>query len=547
MGASEVNGPTASTKPVEGWPLQRWLGQVGLLLAEGLALAVRFDSETVSSLAHGWWTPVLQLTGSVMPAALLVFVALLLVGWSKEREAFAEAPVARDPPRRYLPYLGLHLAGFGALFGVSHALFRGDTTHPGALVALWLFAVVLTLGAWLGAMLPPRVLIARVRARAGLFLGSTALGFLAFGIGHLAQGLWFPLRSVTFAAASVLLGAITSRAFEDTDTLTFGTDVFAVEIAPQCSGYEGIGLTWAFILAALWLFRDRFRFPQAFLLLVLATFLPWFANVARLVALVLVGTYLSPQLAEGGFHSYAGPILFCAIALAIVAIGLRTPWLTRASPSEGPARAHVHTERSAAPYLVPFMAMTAAGLLSRSLSTADEEPLYALRPAAGVVALVMFWRAYRAISWRISGFAATAGVAVGAVWLLLDQVFPRASSSTAPSELGTALLGTRVATAILLAPVVEELAFWGFLARRISNANFDQVSPTQLPWHAVALSSLAFGLLHQRPVPAVMAGLSYGLIYRRRGKLADAVVAHAATNAALVLAAWITGAWDLWR
>ena len=194
------------SKPVGGWPFWRWLGLVGLLLAEGLALAVRFDSETVSSLPHGWWTPVLDLVGSVMPAALVLFVALLLVGWSKAREWSAEAPVAEDPPRRYLPYLGFHLVGFGALFGVSHALFRADATRPGVLVALWLFAVVLTLGAWLGAMLPPRVLMARLRARAGLLVGSAALGFLAFGLGRLSQGLWFPLRRVTFAAASAMLG-----------------------------------------------------------------------------------------------------------------------------------------------------------------------------------------------------------------------------------------------------------------------------------------------------------------------------------------------------
>src|SRR6185436_14102143 len=100
---------------------------------------------------------------------------------------------------------------------------------------------------------------------------------------------------------------------------------------------------------------------------------PWFANVARLVALVLVGTHLSPGLAMGGFHSYAGSILFCAVALGIVATGLRTAWLSRvpqAQPGAG------------APYLVPFLAMTAAGLVSRSLSTAGGEPLYALRPAA---------------------------------------------------------------------------------------------------------------------------------------------------------------------
>jgi exosortase E/protease (VPEID-CTERM system) len=532
-------GSATSTGLAWGWPFRRWLGLFALLLAEGLALAVRFDSAAVSSLARGWWTPVLDLVGSVMPAALVVFVALVLVGWAKAREWTAEGPVARDSPRRSLPYLALHLLGYGALFGLSLALFRPDAARPGILVAAWLTAVLITVGGWLGAMLPPRVLINRLRARAGPFLGAAVLGFLAFGLGRLSQGLWFPLRRVTFSAASTMLQLVTSGSFQDPDHFTFGTDLFAVEIAPQCSGYEGIGLTCAFTLAAFWLFRDRFRFPQAFLLVIPAIFLPWFANVARLVALVLVGTYLSPDLAMGGFHSYAGSILFCAVALGIVAVGLRSPSLSHVQ-AQAPTGA-------AAPYLVPFLAMTAAGLLSRSLSTAAGEPLYVLRPVAGVVALVSFRLTYRAIPWRISGVAAAMGAGVGALWFLLDRVLPHPSPGLAPIGLGAAELVMRVTTAVLLVPVIEELAFRGFLARRISSANFDQVSPSRLPWHAIALSSLAFGLLHQRPLSAVIAGLGYGLIYRRTGNLSDAVIAHASTNLVLVLAAAMTGAWDLWR
>src|SRR5262249_27554085 len=109
--------------------------------------------------------------------------------------------------------------------------------------------------------------------------------------------------------------------FANPETLTFGTDRFAVEIAPQCAGYEGVGLAWTFLLAALWLFRDRFRFPRAFLLIAIATALTLLANVARLAALVLVGTYVSDGLAAGGFHSYAGSILFSAITLGTVSVG----------------------------------------------------------------------------------------------------------------------------------------------------------------------------------------------------------------------------------
>ena len=58
--------------------------------------------------------------------------------------------------------------------------------------------------------------------------------------------------------------------------------------------------------------------------------------------------------------------------------------------------------------------------------------------------------------------------------------------------------------------------------------------------------AVAFGLLHHRPLAGIAAGLAYGMIYRRRGAIADAALAHAATNAALVLVAALTGRWDLW-
>jgi len=91
------------------------------------------------------------------------------------------------------------------------------------------------------------------------------------------------------------------------------------------------------------------------------------------------------------------------------------------------------------------------------------------------------------------------------------------------------------------------LAFRGFLARRLTARDFDALPPERISLPAVALSSLAFGLLHQRPVAGTLAGVCYALVFRRRGRLADAVIAHAATNAALVAIAAATGRADLWR
>jgi exosortase E/protease (VPEID-CTERM system) len=532
------------------WPVTRWIALLTVLLAEGLGLGVAFDSETVATLPAGWWTPLLRLTGSVMPAAAALLGALLLVAWARPRWLRGAEPPERDVPSRYIPYLALHATGFLVVLALTAVLFGEGAparSEPGRLVAAWLFAVAVTLGAWLGAMAPPRYLIGFARTRVGLLVGGLVLGLFAFGIGRLTRGLWMPLRKLTFGMASGVLGSVARGAFADPATLTFGTPAFAVEIAPQCSGYEGVGLTWAFLIGALWLFRDRFRFPRAFLLLAFGAVLPLVANVGRLVALVLIGSYVSPEIAAGGFHSYAGSILFCAVALGIVAVGLRSPWMSRTASDGAAAPAAASSASSPAPYLVPFLAMTAAGLVSRAFSSTHAEPLHLVRPAAGVVALALGWRAYRDMSWRVSWTALPAGLAVAAVWLVLGRLLPGGGARDAAPAVGAGLLAASAASAVLLVPLCEELAFRGFLARRVMSADFEAVPATGLSFPAVAVSAAAFGVLHQRPVLGVVAGLGYAWLYRRRGQLADAVVAHAATNLALVAAAWLTGHWELWK
>jgi len=95
--------------------------------------------------------------------------------------------------------------------------------------------------------------------------------------------------------------------------------------------------------------------------------------------------------------------------------------------------------------------------------------------------------------------------------------------------------------------MVEELAFRGFLIRRVISPDFDSLSPRRYTYFAVLVSSVAFGLLHgDRWIAGSVAGLIYAAVFLRRGRIGDAVVAHALTNA--LLAAWVlwSGRWYLW-
>jgi CAAX prenyl protease-like protein len=96
-------------------------------------------------------------------------------------------------------------------------------------------------------------------------------------------------------------------------------------------------------------------------------------------------------------------------------------------------------------------------------------------------------------------------------------------------------------------PIAEELAFRGYLARRLIHREFDAVPFSNLTILSIAVSSVIFGLLHgQHWMTGMLAGLAYAAVLKRRGRIGDAVVAHATSN--LLLAAWVLlrGDWAQW-
>jgi len=105
----------------------------------------------------------------------------------------------------------------------------------------------------------------------------------------------------------------------------------------------------------------------------------------------------------------------------------------------------------------------------------------------------------------------------------------------------------RTVAAVITVPIAEELAFRGFLIRRLSSADFESLPPRHYTYVAVLVSSVAFGLLHgDRWLAGTVAGVIYAVTFLRRGRIGDAVMARAVTNA--LLAGWILmgGRWDLW-
>ena len=107
-------------------------------------------------------------------------------------------------------------------------------------------------------------------------------------------------------------------------------------------------------------------------------------------------------------------------------------------------------------------------------------------------------------------------------------------------------LAFRVVGSVITVPIAEELAFRGYLIRRLVASDFTTVRPGQFTWLSFVISSMLFGVLHGRWLAGTLAGMAYALALYRRGEIVDAIVAHATTNALIAGFVLATGNWSLW-
>jgi CAAX prenyl protease-like protein len=198
------------------------------------------------------------------------------------------------------------------------------------------------------------------------------------------------------------------------------------------------------------------------------------------------------------------------------------------------------------------MSIVLASMIGGAFSTGGLDRFYPIRLAAVAIPLWLYRRSYASIKWSCSWQAVAIGVLVFGIWVARWPGSLETHVSHGEAMIGTTgfwtilWLAARALGSIVTVPLAEELAFRGFLTRRLISADFESVPPGRFAWIPFLVSSVAFGMLHGRWLEGTLAGMLFAIAYYRRGSIGDAIVAHATTNAMLSAEALITGDWSLW-
>lgn len=480
--------------------------------------------------------------GMVLGLCLAAGLALLLFFKPMLRQSFVERSETPGPLAR--GWGVLHITGLGMIAAPTLLLSQDQLVEFAAffLFALALGGSIALVGAALWLM-PSSDWRALFKDHARLLVPTIAIALLIPSMAWLI-GLawnWFEgLQLATFFSVAIVLAILGNDVFLNLDVQTIGIQDFFVEVAESCSGIEGLALTTAFMAIYALMMKDDLRMGRFWLIVwPAALLLSFILNVIRISVLILIGAYISPDLAVNGFHSFAGWLSFTLLALLILTIVNVLPGLS-STPKSTRAKDHLPlTHDRAAAFIVPFLAFMLSGLFVHTFSQTPEV-WYGVQVAAMGVAVWIFRRPILALTRDFDLIAIGTGTVVGLGWIITAEPAEPYASLAGFGAFGlTIWVVLRVIGTAVLVPLVEELFFRGYLFSLIDDGSLIRRGL------AILVTTAGFAALHSRPIAAAVAGLIFAAVLLRRVRVFDAIVAHAVANALIAAAALATGQWSL--
>jgi len=222
--------------------------------------------------------------------------------------------------------------------------------------------------------------------------------------------------------------------------------------------------------------------------------------------------------------------------------------------------------------VAPYAVFLALGFGQGLFGQGSQYWFYLAKTVAGAA---MIWVAYPFIQemrWKWSWEACAVGVAVFVMWVGLDSYYPKVdeifgrfgwgksgSGDAAAKALwspfgqfgtGSALawlfIGVRIVGSSLVVPPLEEVFFRSFLYRYLEAREFLAVPLGLFRLTPFLVGAVFFGMVHDRWLAGILCGFIYQGLVCLKGRLGDAITAHAITN--FLLGLWVVGRgdWQFW-
>ena len=156
--------------------------------------------------------------------------------------------------------------------------------------------------------------------------------------------------------------------------------------------------------------------------------------------------------------------------------------------------------------------------------------------------------------WAISPEAVVVGIAIFVLWVGIDPFYPHPDPS-GPDWNPKAFFGQNTTTAWMfmairiagmtfVVPPLEE-AFWrSFLYRWFVRTDFQNMPFTRFHPTSFIVTSALFGSEHYQWLAGVLCGFAYQGLELRKGRIGDAITAHAITNCLLGMYVCWKGEWQ---
>lgn len=157
--------------------------------------------------------------------------------------------------------------------------------------------------------------------------------------------------------------------------------------------------------------------------------------------------------------------------------------------------------------------------------------------------------------WAFSWQAVVVGVLVFVAWVGLNPFYPKNQllfKDTPDSiwnpfayfgedaTVAWVLIVIRIFGMTILVPPIEEAFYRSLVYRLIIKYDFTKVPLNHFDGVALVLVSVLFGMMHFQWLPGILCGLAYQWLVIRRGRLGEAMTAHAITN-------FLLGVYVVWK